>query len=89
VVLLAHNDLGRLVRVGRRVQRAHGCWRSRGGVHGSVVSPASVGQRCCSLRSFRYLSPWQRSVRRWKWRGPHAERPGLVVFIGTSTGVLH
>jgi hypothetical protein len=66
-------------------ERAHGCSRFRGGVRGSVVSPASVGRRCCSLRSFRYLSPWQRSVRWWERRDPHAESPGSMVFIGAST----
>jgi hypothetical protein len=37
-------------------------------------------------RFFRYLSPWQRSVRRWMWRGPHAEWPGSVFFNDAVTG---
>jgi hypothetical protein len=73
---------------GGKVQRAHGCWRSLSSVHGAVVTSATAGRKRCSHSSFTYLSPWQRSARRWKRRGPHAEWPGSVFFIGAVTGFL-
>jgi hypothetical protein len=49
-----------------------------------VVTLVKAGRRIYSLCGLSYLCPWQRRVRRWMWRGPQAEWPGPVVFLGAK-----
>jgi hypothetical protein len=48
---------------------------------GAVVISVKVRWKRCSHVGLRYLSLWQRRVRRWERRGPHAEWSGSVVSL--------
>lgn len=49
-----------MVRVGRKVQRAPGCWKSWVGAQGAVVILVTAERKCYSRSGFfRCLSPYQ------------------------------
>jgi hypothetical protein len=77
-----------MVCVGETMQRAHGYWRSWAARLVVWWPWWWFGQRWVSHSDFRYLSPWQRSARRWVRRGPHEEWPGSMIFIGAATEVF-
>jgi hypothetical protein len=65
-------------------------------MHGAVVISATTRWLYCSLSGFRYLSLWQRSVRRWMRRFQtsafrYLTQSGLgsVSFNGDVKGCLH
>ena len=63
--------------------------RGAGGLESArmaVVTSVTVGRKLCSQSGFRYLSLWQRSVRRWERRGPHVEWPRSLIFNGAAMG---
>ena len=70
----------RFVRAAREVQRTHGCWWSWAGAHGAVVIPVTAVRRLMLSEWFQISESL--AERRWVRRGPHAEWPGSVFFIG-------
>ena len=80
------------LRMPRMVQWWPRRWHSVGDALKAFSDVRMLGRAVSSVASgevpvhFKVVA--RRSVRRWERRGPHAEWPGSVVFIGAATGVF-